>query len=437
MRPISTRANSLRNVEAGLLPQKVNMKSRRLSFFVLGLLFAFYIPLGGQLYLGEIAVVAGLPLVVIAKATTSRSSPLSTWIVAAALFMSAGGMLAGYFAGDPISMIVAKLASGLSFAATILVLQLLNLSMREHTVLLLGFAIGWVFATFIQPTPDTLEAPWKFGLGVPVSILVIWALSRIPRPFAASLLISFAAVNLLLDFRSLTLICLATLIVGWTQFGSSLSRLRNRQPGPLRPIALIAACLAAGGVAAAAYGQLAGSGALGKAAQYRYQLQGSGDLLGMILGGRFEIFYSLPAALRNPILGYGATTPIPPDVSNEGTSRLVALGLQLVAERGSSRELIPTHSAIMSGWIYSGIFGLLLWLFIAGILLFVMSRVVGGARTPPVLIFITILGLWNVAYSPFGATTRILFAITISFAVCFIRTTAGNKGKVEGLGPRQ
>jgi hypothetical protein len=71
--------------------------------------------------------------------------------------------------------------------------------------------------------------------------------------------------------------------------------------------------------------------------------------------------------------------------------------------------LIPSHSFLFGSWVYSGVVGVLLWLWL---IILVIKTLVVLIRVPvavmPLIAFIAISLLWNILFSPFGADQRFI-----------------------------
>ena len=129
----------------------------------------------------------------------------------------------------------------------------------------------------------------------------------------------------------------------------------------------------------AVYGYAAGNGILGTDAQTKYegQTKAGHGLLAMLMSGRKEFFMAIPAALDNPIWGYG---PHAEDKNEYALRFLFKYGDDLdvakyqaavqIARQVGFRMLIPSHSHIMGAWVHYGIFGLIFYCW----LLFVIYR---------------------------------------------------------------
>ena len=159
-----------------------------------------------------------------------------------------------------------------------------------------------------------------------------------------------------------------------------------------------------------AYQYAARSGYLGEDAQKKYQMEASGKY-GVLLGGRTELLASLPAVYDSPILGHGSWAK----------NRIYYIGevraLELLRYKGAldiSREelidgLIPAHSYLLQAWVYGGIVGALFWVWVYVFVVRALMRVYPATVVLlPVAAFMAFSLFWDILFSPYGMTTRIV-----------------------------
>jgi O-antigen ligase len=164
---------------------------------------------------------------------------------------------------------------------------------------------------------------------------------------------------------------------------------------------------------------LAASGALGDKAQQKNQVQTTQGW-GILLGGRPEILVSSRAVIDSPILGHGSEakdskyTRMLADIENEyGAKTPDTLGEKY-------GYLIPTHSHLMSAWVYAGILGAVFWIYI---IVLTAKAIVTTARSQlplkPVYISLLVLFMWDIMFSPFAGLRRVTTSLFIVF-ICDI-----------------
>lgn len=158
----------------------------------------------------------------------------------------------------------------------------------------------------------------------------------------------------------------------------------------------------------------ASRGLLGEKSQLKYERQvlGKKTPLQVLMSGRSEFFVGLFACLKRPIVGYG---PWPIDTNGIYEEWLKKYGSaedvhqyyeyqEYCRKNGFSRYyLIPSHSVIIQFWLWYGIFGLILWLYI-------LYRIWRYFKydMPTIPHYVGYLAawlpihLWNILFSPFS-----------------------------------
>lgn len=162
------------------------------------------------------------------------------------------------------------------------------------------------------------------------------------------------------------------------------------------------------------YSSAARSGLLGYEAQQKYfnQTKGGAGILQLIMAGRMEFFCGVMACLDHPFVGFG---PRAEDTGGYAERFLSKYGsaedyvtyldyMRRMAERyGYIYKTIPAHSYIAMFWIYYGIFGLILWIYV--LYLFYMYLRKYAATIPQWYgyLALSIPSLtWDVFFSPYG-----------------------------------
>lgn len=186
------------------------------------------------------------------------------------------------------------------------------------------------------------------------------------------------------------------------------------------------------------YSYLAKNGILGYKAQVKYEKQttmGSG-VLDILMAGRMELFCALFACADRPIVGWG---PKAEDKGGYVEKFLTKYGsyedleqylrvLRWSAANGCPYRMIPAHTHIGAFWLFYGIFGLLLWLYVFW-LMYKYIRCYASA-IPQWFGFLGLLlcgKVWAILFSPPGGRIGDVF-----FIVCllFCRAVATNKMKL-------
>jgi hypothetical protein len=162
------------------------------------------------------------------------------------------------------------------------------------------------------------------------------------------------------------------------------------------------------------YDAAASSGLLGSDAQAKY-IQQSGTL-GVLVGGRPEILVTTQAIIDSPVLGHGSWAS---DFTYAEllSDRLSSFGYE-VGAAPSDTALIPAHSYLMGSWVWAGFLGGLFWLVVVGLAIWMLANLYSfRTNLAPLLVFSTMLLLWNIAFSPYGFSGRITAAYGVTLCL--------------------
>ncbi|HEX7431180.1 MAG TPA: hypothetical protein VF293_03215 [Candidatus Limnocylindrales bacterium] len=392
-------------------------------------LWAFVVPaisfieitIVGRLIVSEILMLAMLPWLW----SVRDRPPLPRWFVV---------VWAGWLLGQIVTDIVVGSAFG-DFArgwAAILftitdfaAILILASTPGRARLFALGLAVGGLLGYLFVPNAYAASDPWKWAFAGPLGLALAAALSgpvgarRSWLPIAAFAL--FGALNLFFGFRSLGGVSLLT--AGYLALGAVSGR---------RPVASEHSMLrAAAGIALLSlsvilvlqlYDVAASGGLLGPDAQAKYDTQ-SGTF-GVLLGGRSQVLASSQAIIDSPILGHGSWAKDFKyvDLLSE---RLSSLGYE-VGAGPSDVGLIPAHSYLMQSWVWAGVLGGIFWLAILGIAVRLLASLYSfRVELAPLLVYLTLLMLWNIAFSPYGFDGRLLASYGIALCLLGLRLVRG------------
>ena len=366
-----------------------------------GIRFRFY----GDIYLGEVFALIYLLLRIFLPKQSIRTKLekqairyLIIWIITL-LFSS-------FFHGAGFTNTIN------SFGAAIITLAL-YLFLLEFIFPRYGFEkvfciilVGQILAAFAQPYNYGITNGWKYQYGLAVCILVIFVSESLLKQRLLIYLLIFPLVYISLqrETRSLAGFLVLSLILSVV--------LNIERPQKLRIRTYVALAVSTIGIFVL-YIFLAQQGILGE-----QELVRSNRLLGSplkLFSGRLEIFYTLPAFLKNPFLGYGADLNIEQShldyINNWITSRGIA----------SSRDIYPTseipiHSYLFSSLLTGGLLAGLFWFFVIKIAVREITNLsYSEVKYRTTSNFIAISLIWNVLFSPWGAASRIIAAISIVY----------------------
>lgn len=298
---------------------------------------------------------------------------------------------------------------------------------RRARLFALGLATAGVFGYLFVPNVYAAFDPWKWAFALPVGLALAAGLSgtvgaKLPWLTVAAFA-AFGALNLFLGFRSLGGVGLLT--AGYLAIGSIMGR---RQTTASRSVLRAGVGMAILAVAMVGMLQLydaaVSEGLLGTDAQAKY-LEQSGAL-GVLVGGRSEVLVSSQAVIDSPILGHGSWAK---DFTYVDllADRLSSLGYE-IGGGISDVGLIPAHSYLMGSWVWAGILGGLFWLAILGIAVWLLTNLYASrVELAPLLVFSTMLLLWNIAFSPYGFSGRLLASYGIALCLLGLRLVRGDQ----------
>ena len=198
----------------------------------------------------------------------------------------------------------------------------------------------------------------------------------------------------------------------------------NRRFGFYVIVAVVSVFLANAG-----YRIVATSGLMGEKSLKKYEeqtKQGSG-ILNLLLSGRAESFAGLFACFDKPIVGWG---PWAMDKDGYWLDFINKYGdpddykVYYESELRHGSGMIPCHSHIVEFWLWYGIFGLILWLYVLYVFMRFMKQ--DCAAVPQWFFWLacSIPGtVWHIFFSPLGSRTGIQF-----FVVACLMARAVRKG---------
>jgi hypothetical protein len=296
----------------------------------------------------------------------------------------------------------------LSFAALSL---LIDGHWRRVTLFAAGVAMGEALQFLFNPSIYATAYPWKFGYGHSVTLAGVLLASSATvyrrTGLAAGILISLAAINLNMGFRSLGGACLLAALV----LLAPRTRYWARSDGnTLRMVAILAASACAGIVVVVGYEYAAAHGTLGGHAQQKYAAQKG--RLGIIVGGRPEIISESLAIRDSPIVGHGSWAK-GPEYGSALRDRLFQAGYSTNGLDTSS-GLIPTHSYLFGAWVDGGVLGAVFWLWTLVLVASFLPQLrrLGDGRVTLVA-FLSASFVWDVLFSPLGAQGRLTAAFSL------------------------
>lgn len=394
--------------------------------FVLPAVSFIQITLVGQLIVSELLMLAMLPWL-----WGARDRPaLPRWFVILWVGWLLSQIMTDIYVGSPSADYTRGWASiAFTFTDFAAILILVSTSRRAR-FFALGLAAGAVLGYLFTPSYFAADDPWKWAFAGAVAYALVAGVSGLTgarfRWLSVAAFGAFGIVNLVFGFRSLGGISLLT--AGYLALGAFA---RRPETTSTRSILRAVAGLAFLGIAVwgtlQLYDAAASEGLLGPDAQTKY-LQQSGSL-GVLVGGRSEVLVSSQAVIDSPILGHGSWAKdfAYVDLLSE---RLSSLGYEFGAE-SSDLTVIPTHSYLMQSWVWAGLLGGVFWLAIAGIAVRLLANLYASrVDLAPLIVFSTVLLLWNIAFSPYGSTSRISAMYALALCLLGLRLLSAGARRV-------
>jgi hypothetical protein len=374
-----------------------------IACFIIPAAAFFRVQVGGWLYATDLCLLIVLPFVVFRHRRWLQIRPVRISVCLGLLWLAAQ-VLTDVIRQSPVedySRGWSKIVLTVMHFATVALL--IRQSQRRFILYGVGLALGGVLTFYLAPSEYAGYYPWKFGLGVPVTLLVCLIagmLSQRSRIAAVTMITAIGAINVYLGFRSLGGVCAISAIYSYFQLSPQLAEKRFRK---------LQTVLAAAGLAAAVWGISAiyahgvQSGWFGEEAQEKYEFQSSGDG-GVLLGGRTEFLASSSAIIDSPVIGHGSWAK-DPKYKAILYNRLAELGYRNIGGEMEA-DLIPSHSYLFGAWVESGVVGAVFWCWVLWLTASALVR--ASCREPliPFFAFIAMLLIWNVLFSPYGAAER-------------------------------
>jgi hypothetical protein len=281
--------------------------------------------------------------------------------------------------------------------------------LKRETVVILVSA-GWLALNSSHGLIEDYSVnAWKYAIGVPISLLALgvgWRL-RLPRLALVSLLCGISALSLMNDSRFLAGLSAAV----------ALATLLHRSGNVTRAsVGRQLATLALGIVAISAiYPPLAEKGYFGQRAQTQ-QTQINAQGVNFLFSNRPEMVQSAWIAAHHPLLGIGPGSRLTSVESNNSIKFLISLGLPMdvnrenyllgnTASQNYAADGYASHSSAFDSVTHAGILAAPFWIFYVFLLTrMILTRSREYVHAIPVTLWLSLLGLWDVFFSPLSGT---------------------------------
>lgn len=380
--------------------------------FLIGFISSQKFNLIGELYIGEIIAIAYMAF----NFKRLRLSGTERTIVVFALLWACAQLVSDLLNKTELIDAAKGILAPIVFVSTfIFLLNYARDRFGSLPSLLLGITIGGLINLLLFPTEYFIFNFWKWGFGSAVlSIFVIYFSFFIRNKSKALLfnaLVLFFIVSLYFDGRSLAIFPLLSALAYKIYYGKNKSILSKQFSGKWAGIKMAfivfpTLFIINLGVSALFSSQTVLS-YLSSDAAAKYRTQATGAY-GILLGGRSEILASGQAFLDKPLLGHGSWAKDKSGYLDKYLILRQKLGYSLREDGGyedsGSAVLIPAHSYLMGAFVWAGVFGGLFWLIVLNSTLRIFIK---NINLLPIYFYVGMIGfVWNVFFSPFGASAR-------------------------------
>lgn len=353
----------------------------------------------GELPVGELALAVLGICVVLVRGVGAWIRGRTIAIYAAASFL----MLLGYLVSDLVAQTTpaqylrgwARVAMlGLDLAALLIVV---SHGARLLAWFVLGVVLGILCDFMVREMPFT-ALNFKLGYGYALVLLLALVSGFLGRFLASLLLALFGAASILLDFRSLGAVSMLAAGIHFVHVLMGRSR-RHWGRGAIAALLLLAAA--------------AGLGALTFATEdAKTELRRKQSDIGRIIG----ITVAAQAVTDSPLVGYGSWA---------GDKNYVALYDRALARATTGTQIRITtknesmlpHSQVLQAWVEGGVlaaafFLLYAWHGLASLRWLALRH--APDRLTPLYLILVLMGLWNLAASPFLGPHRTAIECSIA-----------------------
>lgn len=431
MRPLM--AGRLQRAESVPLAPPARLGPLDLWAFIVPAFSFITLAVVGQLIVSELVLLAMLPWLW----SVRDRLRLPRWFIALGAGWLLSQVVTDIVVGSPFADFARGWAAIVFTLTDLAAVLILASTARRARLFALGLAAGGLLGYLLVPGGYAVSDPWKFAFAVPVGLTIAAVLSgpagaRL-RLLTVGAFLVFGALNLLFGYRSLGGVSLLT--AGYLTLTAIASRPKIATISKLRAATgLVVLAVAVVGVLQV-YDITASQGLLGADAQAKY-LDQSGAL-GVLVGGRSEVLASSQAILDSPILGHGSWAKDFRYVDLRNAA-LSDLGYQIGAGP-SDLGLIPAHSYLTQSWVWAGLLGGAFWVAVTAAALWLLAILYSHrVELAPLLVFSTILLLWNIAFSPYGSSARLLACYGLALCVLGLRNLhRGDADHVLVLSDRQ
>jgi hypothetical protein len=376
-----------------------------------------------KLRLGTLVCVCLLPFLLRDAARDSRVRLLTTTLILWA---------AGQLVSDQANGLGLSISMPIVLAVTILVTTttlayFANGDFRNIRYLTLGVASGLVLELVIFERVSLGDpASWKFGLNVPVSLVLLaftdlaWRRgNRIPSFLGLG---AICGLGFWSDHRGLTGVAALTAV-----FVLLPRRHHQRHPRILLTAGGIALLL---GALSILFVDSAQAGLFGKRSVSQVREYGSNPV-SILVNVRPELYQEFSLFLQRPLTGFGSQPQLSASVYQESLEFVQSVGVTDIEAVSDywMRLTIPgvsAHSMAADSWARAGLAAIPFWILVVVLALWAGTTAL-HFRSSPLLIMWTMLVLWDTFFSPLTSSGASSLAAYLALAV----VTISNAGETS------
>lgn len=285
---------------------------------------------------------------------------------------------------------------------------------KRDSLILLYFFWGYLISSVPQylflPGLYGISDPWKFIFGPALTLSLLLLASRLTSAKSTLLLMFFPLllIDFLLGARSLGLITILSVFM--------VLKVPLKQRGFTYSFFFLILISFLVIPVYSFYANLASEGSLGTAQQEKFLRQTQAGPI--LLVARSELIYELSAIRKTGILGLGSSPTVDNDFLQGVALEEFKFGVNHQSTSAYNEYMltkkIPSHSMLFAAWMEAGVFGAIFWLYLTWLVLRNFFAATGresniGLATR----YLSVNFLWAVLFSPLGAGSRMLIAITI------------------------
>lgn len=422
-----------------------NNKSSSIILFLIGLFSMTQIRIIGAIGISEIPIYLVAPFLFLVDYGELRNDGFLP-IIWLSLLTCVGDCVSSYVNQTYFAQAIKGFATPYSiFAVTVVLHRLLRRNMSGYKSVLVGTAFSMIINIFVFQQGTELSAFSEGATGIEagrriVGTSAIFWTGRI-RPFIdafvagwytqVSLFVSTAILFLFAVFSAVSTTSGRAMAI--MTFGAVLVLLiggkkkQRMQFFKRHFLFFLFGCAISALILSVIYKSAAQSGLMGEKAREKYEVQmkDRSNVLGILQGGRGEVFIGLTACLDKPILGHG---PWPIDKNDYVKRYLEKYGTasewqgyfsferHLAAIGHTHYHAIPAHSHLISFWLCYGIVGLLVWIYVLYLIVIYFKRYIDAVPQWFGYMAVTLPAfMWNVLFSPYGGrvTTPLMICLLL------------------------